>query len=338
MAGKSQHTVQRFHLAQFAGDQPKGHVWIYNKHSKEPRSADSENVSIENYFYSVEREDGTWDTRLDDLITNIEAKAVPVYRELLAGNIPPYSQPKYDFAQYLAIAYVRTKKMRRMSADTVGQMMQVNYYAHADNSEVFNAHMARYEREKGITLTNDAKDGIRRLFLDPSRFNMVLPKEIGLYGFHIVDDLTDIFLRTHWSLVDAEHGFFITSDHPIVRVIPGPAPARDHGFLHKTMEVSFPLSPRRMLVLTHFKPPKDRWLASRETVDEQNDARAASCEDELYCHIKHKDVAKLCARYKDPKPSRKVFGYGPKQFAEIKVRRRRKRQGEGTQKDRESAS
>jgi hypothetical protein len=86
MAGKAQHTVQRFHIAQFTGHAPKGHVWIYDNRTREPRSAIPDNVSIENNLYSFERPDGTWDNRLDDWITNGEGKATPVYRDLLAGR------------------------------------------------------------------------------------------------------------------------------------------------------------------------------------------------------------------------------------------------------------
>jgi Protein of unknown function (DUF4238) len=326
MAGKAQHTVQRFHIAQFAGHDPKGHVWIYDNRSGEPRSAIPANVSIENNFYSFEREDGTWDNLLDDWITKVEGKATPVYVKLLDGKTPPYSQDKYDFAQYLALTYVRTRTMRRMSAETIGQMMQVKHYAHAENSKAFEVGVARYEKDKGKILTPEAKEDLRKSLLDPSGFIMSLPKDLGFAGFHVLDDLTDIFLNTHWSLVDAGSGFYITSDNPLLRMLPGPRPRRDFGFRHKTMEVTFPLSPRRMLLLTYEKPPADRWIASKETVREQNEGRAVSCENELYCHLEHKHVARLSARFKDKRLNRKVFGYGPKEYAPVKVRRRRKRE------------
>ena len=298
MAGKAHHTVQRFHLAQFVGYAPKGHVWIYDNRTGVPRSAIPENVSVENNFYSFERKDGTWDNVLDDWITNVEGKATPVYTKLLEGKIPPYSQDKYDFAQYLALTYVRTRAARRMSAETIGQMMQVRHYAHAGNPKVFEASVARYEKDTGKVLTPEAKAGLKQTLLDPSRFTLVLPKELSFSAFHVLDDLTDIFVRTHWSLVDAGSGFYITSDNPLLRIVPGQPPRRDWGFRHKTMEVTFPLSPRRMLVLTHEKPPAERWIASKGSVSEQNEGRALRCEFELYCHLEHKLISKLSAHFK----------------------------------------
>ena len=82
-----------------------------------------------------------------------------------------------------------------------------------------------------------------------------------------------------------------------------------------------------MLVLTYEKPPAEHWIASKESVREQNEGRALRCEFELYAHIEHKHIAKLSARFKGTRDNRKVFGYGPKKFAEVKVRRRRKRGG-----------
>ena len=283
--GKAQHTVQRFHIAQFAGHDPKGHVWIYDNRSGEPRSTVPENVSIENNFYSFERTDGTWDNVLDDWITKVESKATPVYLKLVNGEIPPYSQDKYDFAQYLALAYVRTRAMRRMSAETIGQLMQVTHYAHAANSRAFEAGVARYEKAKGKTLTSEAREDLKKSLLGPSGFIMSVPKDLGFAGFHVLDDLTSIFLDTNWSLVDAGSGFYITSDNPLLRMVPRPRPRRDFGFRHKTMEVTFPLSPRRMLLLTYEKPPADRWVASKETVREQNEGRASNCEHERICGL-----------------------------------------------------
>jgi hypothetical protein len=89
MAGKAHHTVQRFHIAQFVGHDPKGHVWIYDNRMGVPRSAVPDNVSVENNFHSFERKDGTWDNVLDDWIKKLEGKATPVDMKLLGGKIPP---------------------------------------------------------------------------------------------------------------------------------------------------------------------------------------------------------------------------------------------------------
>ena len=211
-------------------------MWIYDNRTGVPRSAIPENVSVENNFYSFERKDGTWDNVLDDWITNVEGKATPVYTKLLEGKIPPYSQDKYDFAQYLALTYVRTRAARRMSAETIGQMMQVRHYAHAENPKVFEAGVARYEKDTGKVLTPEAKAGLKQTLLDPSRFTLVLPKELSFSAFHVLDDVTDSVCRTHWSLVDAGSGFYITSDNPLLRISSWAAasarlglPAQDDG-------------------------------------------------------------------------------------------------------------
>jgi hypothetical protein len=78
MPGPGHHVVQRYHLAQFCGDTPKGHVWIYNKTTGQTRSDIPENISVENHFYSIENEDGTWDTRL--VMTNGRSPAPADYR------------------------------------------------------------------------------------------------------------------------------------------------------------------------------------------------------------------------------------------------------------------
>lgn len=320
------HTVQRFHLAHFTGDSPKGQVWVYDCRSKEPRSAIPENVSTENNFYSFEREDGTWDTRLEEWMSVVESKAVPVYLELLAGKIPPYSQAKYDFAQYLALAHVRTRTMRRMSAEQAGKLMQVRHYAHGQDKALFEQSMQSYEETIGKTFEPEVRERIRQMLLDPSDFILSLPKSYGFRPFLELDDLTHIFLHTHWTLAEAASGFLITSDNPVARRV---APESvhpllgDRGFRNKTMEVSFPLSPRMLLVLTHFEPPKTHLVIDSEFVSAQNAIRAWHCEFELYSHLKHKHISKLSRQYANQRPGYKLSGYGPKNFSPIQVQRRR---------------
>lgn len=323
-----QHTVQRFHLAQFAGQEPQGHVWVYDCRKPDPRSGIPENVSTENNFYSVEREDGTWDTRLDDWITSIESRATPIYVELLKGKIPEYSQAKYDFAQYLSLTYVRTRTMRRISAETAGQMFQVTNYAHGTFPEVFESIIGRFEKERGETFTPETKEKVRKVLLDPSDFIISMPKEYGFKAFSLLDDLTDIFLNTYWSIVEADRGFYITSDNPILRQVqPGTVHPMygDHGFKNKTMQVTFPLSPSKILLLTYFRPPSNHWSVAREVVAEQNMARASHCEHEIYSHLRHKHLIKLSQKYADQRQGWKMTGFGPEKYAEIELQRRRKK-------------
>jgi hypothetical protein len=84
-----------------------------------------------------------------------------------------------------------------------------------------------------------------------------------------------------WSLLVAEYGYFVTSDNPLVRIVEPRARYRmyaDHGFLNKTAEVSFPLSPKVLLILSWDETALERGVLGRKHVMALNQIRAAYCE------------------------------------------------------------
>src|SRR4029077_549437 len=121
MAPKRQHFNPALHLRQFAGDAPKGQVWIYDKQTGRVRSATPENTAVQSHFYSVERDDGTMDTTIEHYLAEVESDAAPVYEGLLRGEMPGRTQPRADFAQFLGVMYVRTPTMRRMAGEMQGR-------------------------------------------------------------------------------------------------------------------------------------------------------------------------------------------------------------------------
>jgi Protein of unknown function (DUF4238) len=83
---KSHHFIPRLHLAHFAGHQPPGQVWTYDKNSGASYSAIPEETGVQNHFYSYEREDGSFDTQLETGLSQLETCAAPIYERLVRGE------------------------------------------------------------------------------------------------------------------------------------------------------------------------------------------------------------------------------------------------------------
>jgi hypothetical protein len=249
MPGPGHHIVQRYHLAQFVGDQPKGQVWIYDKVTGRARSDIPENISVENNFYSIENEDGTWDTRLDDWITNVEGNAKPVYDDLLNDRIPPYSQQKYDFSVYLALTYVRTRTQRRVTSDIYGKMIQSLAATLAHNEKWFESSIKDFEEKRGQPMTPERRQELRELLLNPAdKVKLSVSKNVTFMAWGAIDNLAPLFLNMHWGIAKPDKGFFITSDSPLLQEAPGVTPHPiygDGGFMNKNALVTFPLSPQK---------------------------------------------------------------------------------------------
>jgi len=330
---KSQHTIPRLHLQHFAGPKPPGQVWTYDALTGKFWSAIPEETCVQTHFYSAERSDGTMDTGLEEHLAQVESRAAPVYEALLKRRLPSDRQARLDFAQFLALMHCRTTAMRQMAGEVHGRGAQILSYAYASNPKAFEALTRRLEAERGKKIDPALKEKVRQAMLRPEGYEMEVPKESTFMALAASDKLTLIFNRMKWSIAAAEHGYFITSDNPLVREIDPKThhPINgDHGFLNKTAEVSFPLSPSLLLLMSWDKNAKEFGVLPRERVETVNVIRAAHSDRYLFAHINDKRVIRLAAKYKDSRPTATTSGFGPDKFAPIKVARRSKKpKGEG---------
>ena len=323
---KRQHFIPILHLQHFVGTDPQGQVWTYDAETGVVRSAIPKETAVQSHFYSVEGEDGTMDTRVEDFLAKMESNAAPAYDALLRAEIPKKdSQARADFATFLALMYVRTPAMRRMGAEMIGREMQIRCYAYGSNEKAFDALNRRAERDGMQPLNAEQKEKLRKTFLDPSSYIMEIAKERTLMVLKTADGLAPILFNMKWSIVEPLHGFFITTDNPLVREV-DPKTRHpiygDHGFGNKTAEVIFPLSPQRLLLMSWEEGSRDIGAFERTHVDTVNRRLAGHSDRYLYSHIRHKRLKALAAEFKDSRPIMTTEGFGPKEFAKIAVARR----------------
>jgi hypothetical protein len=325
MNPKGQHTIPRLHLQHFAGANPPGQVWTYDAFGDKAWSAVPEETGKQTHFYSAERDDGTMDASLEKFLAEVEGRAAPVYERLLKGQFPSDPLTHFDFAQFLALMYCRTTAMRRLAGEVRGRGAQIHNYAYAIDPNAFDSLTRRVEAEKGEAIDPIIKEEIRRAMLDPTGYEMLVSKESTFMVLAVSDKLAPVFDKMKWSLGEAVHGYFITSDNPLVREV-DPKTRHpiygDHGFMNKTAEITFPLSPKVMLLLSWDETVRSHGAFERDHVRQLNVIRAAHSDRYLYAHFYDKRIRELAVRYKDSRPSITTEGFGPKKFAPIRVARR----------------
>jgi hypothetical protein len=326
MNPKRQHTIPILHLKHFVGVEPKGQVWTIDKNTGAMRSATPENTAFVSHFYSVEREDGTFDTTFESGLAEIEGAAAPVYDKLIKGQTIT-DDDKSDFAAFLAVMHLRTTAMRADAAELIGRHTQIWNYAHGVHKDAFTGLVKRFEKDTGHKLSEDQKNKFREALIDPTEFVFGIPKERTLMVFGAIKELIPILQAMHWCIIRPKHGFFITSDNPVVQWI-DPKTRHpiygDHGFRHKTVEVTFPLSPKAVLFAAWRSVQKEFHL-DRDDVLSINKMRASHADRYLFTHVRSKALKRLAIEFKGSRPRRTTEGFGPKKFAPIAVRRRRRR-------------
>jgi Protein of unknown function (DUF4238) len=322
---KKQHFIPRLHLKHFVGADPQGQIWTYDAQTGNVHSAIPEETAIETHFYSMEKPDGTMDTRIEECLASIESNAAPVYEALLRGEIPKDSQVRSDFSAFLALMYFRTPVMRRMFAELYSRIVQIKGYAYGSIGDAFDTLIQRIEGAQEIVLDTDQKEQFRQYLLDPSGYTVEIPKKLTLPVLVGIEKLAPRLFGMTWSIVTPVHGFFITSDNPLII---GVDPNTDYpvdgdgDFLKKTAQVIFPLSPQSLLLMSCAKSAPEAGIFERDQMVRINRALAAHSERYLYAHIRHKRLQALATEFKNLHPGITTQGFGPDKFAETKVRRR----------------
>jgi len=230
-------------LAHFAGTD--GHVWTYDKVTNRHWPARPERTGVEAHYYSIEREDGSMDTSLEDLFSLLEGAVAPIYERLAAG-ILPRDTDRETFAQFLGMTYVRTPAMRRMAATVHKSGLETRLAFTAQQPKAFASLLKRMEAG-GIDVSDP--EFIRRSMTDLSHSDLVLPKSWVVKGIAHAHKFSELFLRMKWSLARAQHHYFVTCDTPIHLAVDPKTMPGGYGLANRTAEITFPVSTKRLLML-----------------------------------------------------------------------------------------
>jgi Protein of unknown function (DUF4238) len=123
------------------------------------------------------------------------------------------------FSQFVALMIVRTPAMRRMYAEIIGRGFQIRKYAYTIHDQAFESLIRRVEKHSRQKLDEAIKARVRKKMLDPSDYAVVLSQQATFGALEMADTLAPLFFDMHWSIIRAKHGFFITSDNPVVREV-----------------------------------------------------------------------------------------------------------------------
>ena len=294
-------------------------VWTYDNQKASARPSRVEETGHQANFYSVQAQDGTWVDDLDRALQKIEDAASAPYEMLMAGEIPS-GQRKADFAHFVGALYSRSPAVINASAKGYAQFLEHLLDMQCPDRASFDVFMDRFERKSGDY--DGDRDELFAFMKDKERYRIEVSQKRGLNIVAVADELAQLLYDRNWYLVDAFEDFFISSDSPVFRWVSEEYsdPLRgDGGFSNPMAEVSVPLSPRRMLLITGQKMPHQHIVVPAEHVWELNKARAIEAERFLYSHVRDDRVMKLAVEHNTTRERFVIEGAGP--FPEVKVTR-----------------
>ena len=318
-----QHLLPRLSLEHFVDT--KGHVWTYDKERGKNWHRIPDETGVISYFYSFEMPDGSLNTSIEQTLGKIEDDAAPVYRKLVGGEALTDGD-RFVFSHFLGAMYVRTTTMRRIAAQAYAHDYHMHQVVSARHKPTFDRLL---QRAFGNEVDPELKSYIREQIEDMSNRSVTIPKEYTLRVMRFGDEHANIFSKMSWTVATAAAHYFITCDNPINLAV-HPATVHPiyggHDFLNETAVVTFALSPKKLLLLTHQKNSPPAIVLPRNNVFEENRRRVFDADSFVYAHLHDRRIERIVADFKGKRPEFKTLGFdGTKGFGEIKVSRKRER-------------
>jgi hypothetical protein len=251
-----QHFVTRAYLEGFLANGGT-HLVVYTREKNDAFRALPKNVAKIHNYYSVKTEDGSYDDRVEHMLqTVIEDPGLSVIRKLNSGHYDISRYARIRLATLLAVQEYRVPWMReQMEAFTTG-MLQRFTQSMLDAPGAAEATLD----ELGLSDKKETLAEMRKAFKDGNVFVTASPvASLHAMGY-VLESLLDVYFKMGWEVLETDSISFITSDCPVHRYY---LPIRNDipysGLLDKRVQVRFPLSAQKMLVMRH-----DRQRIERE--------------------------------------------------------------------------
>jgi Protein of unknown function (DUF4238) len=254
MRTKKPHFVPRFYLDRFAD--ANGNLWQYDLELKKVIGSEAEKIGLAGNFYSPLKADGTRNDSLEGLLTDIESFAAPLFERLEQGE-NFIGEDRDAIAVFLATQYLRSPVMVSIGAELYAKAIHRLTAITMSNDMAFKENMDKLDVERGKSTTDAERENIRIWMSKEDRYSLSVIKHAGLSVLGSAPQLAELFANLTWLVVEPKGQHLITSDSPVVRSYDPKtfSPTYgDGGFFNKTMYVTFPLSPTRMLEMSWKKP------------------------------------------------------------------------------------
>jgi hypothetical protein len=285
-----QHFVPRAYLSDFTDpNTAQGHepsLWVYEREENAPYRRAPHKVAVKADYYTATI-DGEREDAVEQVLSQVESRALPVIRDLARGRDPATlgEDLRGALALFLGFLETRVPKFRRWVEKNVGELMKNISRFSASHPENFEHTMREAMRAKGKNPPADM-EGARQFALSGEydvRVDPLMSLQMMVAQAPTIAEYVNSF---EWRALYAPAGeVFITSDAPLVRVATQkpPAPWMGVGWATPWMEATFPLSPTACLLISQHRPTGQEQIAA-ERVMEINLRTAAYAEKEVYCN------------------------------------------------------
>jgi hypothetical protein len=264
MRPEVQHYVPAGYLRSFRPDGESA-LFVHRRKGTKWFRQVPENIATRKNFYSILREDGTFDDRIEHMLARgIERPGLSALWQLKEGEVIPSWDTRESIATFLAVQYTRVPEIR----DNMHRLLGIVANAFTDEILEDRSWMAEHLQQTESMDRAKAERTARRLksLVKAGHVRPVVRQEATMKMlFMAVEDSANGFMAMDWLVLVAPEPSFFTSDVPIY--VSPRAIAREHvGIATGGNVMHVPLSSRRFLLMGRFGDRHAEMAALREIV------------------------------------------------------------------------
>lgn len=290
---KKQHFVPRFYIERFADE--KGFICSYDFEKDTVIQAKSKDTGLEQNFYSPMNESGERFDELEIWLSQVESIAAPLFDDLHTGRTF-IGDEREKLALFIAAQYTRSPMLISCAADFMGQMAHHVGQRLSANPNDHEKSMDEYDKETGENTSAEEREKMREFLLNTQNYKINVLQQAGLSITTGAVDIAKLFIKMNWFVSEVKNQHLITSDSPVVKVSDPKTYSAygDGGFLNKTMYVTFPLSPTRILIMSWMgKEDGVVRVVGKQTGRLYNRQRASWAKRFLYANCRDSGIVAL---------------------------------------------
>lgn len=258
---KGHHFLPQFYLKGFTflpheEDPP---VWVHER-DKESKPLTVSQIAKQTHFYSTRKKvGGQPDTKGESTLGEIEGYMAPVLRKVISneGASELTDEECLTFAAFVGLMSLRTPQNFRIAdiqfkdfqADTVKKYMET--ITDEEIREIYDKTVSEHPEVADVPF-EDAKEFLLSQKLDPQR--MELAHSAGIYDMWVsLPQIIPFILKMDWNFwIPDDNRRFVTTDDPVVSTIRTGRGITfvKGGWIHRSLEVHFPLTPRLCFAAT----------------------------------------------------------------------------------------
>jgi hypothetical protein len=281
MQHKSQHWVARSYLAAWCDpDKPEkynDYVWVYSRDGSRCRKKAPENIFKETEMYTIKLPDGGRDLRIEHGLHELEDHFIRIRDAILEPRMPMTDEDRLKFLAFVAAMKARTKRQRDHQRKQWTEALEMGQRLRDAMMRMTPKQRAAAGKvSSGGTGPSLSMNQVEQLARNPLQ---------NLLPAHVEALLAKLLAMKLAVLCAEDDPGFITSDDPCQIRDPQassrPFPFNAPDLVYDTAELTMPISPTRLLVVSWRDALSGYIDVTSDLVTEGNRMTRWHCEEEF---------------------------------------------------------